>query len=252
MFQKTGNIDFTSKDLLENINEVMAFCKQNCSAKCLSVLLYMSLRHFNVSCRNVDAFLSEIGGYRAATCHRQTDRLIHYGFEKFVAHARDGKRGDAFWDMYPNIEQEAREFSMEACTRKAASFTVEELAQFINDKYCEINGLPKKDSGYIRSVQSCRLDLKAWGITYSANKSRPYFLGHERPEVVEHREQIINYFLSREQFYYQVSEGGDPKWVQPSVPEPVVLLCHDESTFRSTEISHKRWMAEGHEPFFVK
>ncbi|CAF1572998.1 unnamed protein product, partial [Didymodactylos carnosus] len=27
---------------------------------------------------------------------------------------------------------------------------------------------------------------------------------------------------------------------------------HDESTFRSNEISHKRWMADGHEPFFVK
>ncbi|CAF1689315.1 unnamed protein product, partial [Didymodactylos carnosus] len=38
----------------------------------------------------------------------------------------------------------------------------------------------------------------------------------------------------------------------PTAREQVVLICHDESTFRSNEISNKRWMAPGHEPFYVK
>ncbi|CAF1644966.1 unnamed protein product, partial [Didymodactylos carnosus] len=131
MFQKTDNIDFTSKDLLESIRELMAFCKQHCSTKGLS--------------RN--------WGCRAQACHKQTDRLMHYGFERFVADARGGKRGEAFWDLYPDIEEEAREFAIQACTRKAASFTVEELSHFIDDKYREINDLDKDVPGLIRFVQ---------------------------------------------------------------------------------------------------
>ena len=223
--EQRKDIEFSSEEILTKINEIMDFCKQTCSTKCLSVLLYMSLRHFNVSYSDVDSFLAKIGGYRAPTCHRQTDRLINYGLERFVSSARGGKRGDSFWDIYADIEAEAREFAVQGCMRKAASFTVEELADFIDKKYREIHDLPKSDSGYIRSIQSCRLDLERWGITYSANKSRPYFVGHERIDVIEHRNQIVDYFLSREKCYYRVTDGDDPKWIAPTAPEPVILIC---------------------------
>ncbi|CAF1658730.1 unnamed protein product, partial [Didymodactylos carnosus] len=121
-----------------------------------------------------------------------------YGFDRFVASARGGKRGDSFWDVYSDIEAAARDFAIQGCMRKAASFTVEELADYIDTKYREIHGLPKDGSGYIRSVKSCRLDLERWGITHSANKSRPYFVGHERSDVIEHRNTIVDSFLSRE------------------------------------------------------
>ncbi|CAF1548553.1 unnamed protein product, partial [Didymodactylos carnosus] len=154
MFQQPGGIDFTSKDMLDKMNEIMAFLKQGSSTKCLSVLLYMALRHFNVTYRDVDAFLSEIGCCRADACHKQADRFLHYGFERFVIETRGGKRGDAFWDVFPEIEEEARNFAIEACTRKAASFTVEELAQFIDLRHSEITGFQKSDAGFIRSVQN--------------------------------------------------------------------------------------------------
>ncbi|CAF1621965.1 unnamed protein product, partial [Didymodactylos carnosus] len=220
MFQLPGDTDFTSKEVLDTLNELMSLCKQNSNTKCLSVLLYMSLRHFSVSYRDADKFLDAIGAFKAETCHTHSDRLLHYGVDRFATDLRGGKRGDSFWDSFPDIEHDARQFSIEACTRKNASFTVEELAKFVDEKFFEVTGLTKDDPGFIRSTQSLRLDLKAWGITYTNNRSRPYFLGQEKPEVVLHREQVINYFLSREQFYFHVSDGNDPKWLIPTVPEP--------------------------------
>ncbi|CAF1647646.1 unnamed protein product, partial [Didymodactylos carnosus] len=144
--QQDKDIDFSSADVLSKVSEVMEFLKQTSSTKCLSVLLYMSLRRFNITYRDTDAFLAEVGGYRAQACHRQTDRLLNYGFDRFVASARGGKRGDSFWDVYSDMEAAARDFAIQGCMRKAASFTVEELADYIDTKYREIHGLPKDGS----------------------------------------------------------------------------------------------------------
>ncbi|CAF4575883.1 unnamed protein product, partial [Didymodactylos carnosus] len=37
-----------------------------------------------------------------------------------------GKRGDAFYDEYPDLELEARQFVIEQCTKQEASFTASE------------------------------------------------------------------------------------------------------------------------------
>ncbi|CAF4678368.1 unnamed protein product, partial [Didymodactylos carnosus] len=70
-------------------------------------------------------------------------------FDEFLVDRRGGKRGDGFYDSHPEIEMEARAFAIEACGRKAASFTVQELAQYIDSRFYELYGLKKTGTGLI-------------------------------------------------------------------------------------------------------
>ncbi|CAF4575974.1 unnamed protein product, partial [Didymodactylos carnosus] len=113
-------------------------------------------------------------------------------------------------------------------------------------------GLKKTGTGLIRSVESLRLDMRKWGIHYEANGSRPYFIGHEREDVVEHRKKVIDYFLAREHNYYRLTDDDEPEWIKPTSKTPVILITHDESSFRSGEISSKRWIVGDTAPFHMK
>jgi hypothetical protein len=128
------------------------------------------------------------------------------------------------------------------------------------------------DSPLIRSVASCRLDLRRWGAKFNPNSQRPYFEGHERMDVVEHRREFIKHFLDRREFYYTISDGDSPKWIVPTKSDPCFLPCkekssvtsviyfsmyhpilvHDESTFKSRETSYKRWAFDDETTFFSK
>ncbi|CAF4933425.1 unnamed protein product, partial [Rotaria socialis] len=151
-----------------------------------------------------------------------------------------GKRGDSFYDIYPELEEEARAFAVIECNKKAASFTAYELAQFIDNRYYEINDIQKNDLKLVRSVESCRLDLRRWGAHFDINLNRPYFEGHERSDVREHREQFVRQFLTNEDSYYTVNSDEDPSWNKQKSSRPAILICHDESTFRSGDVCRKR------------
>ncbi|CAF0819526.1 unnamed protein product [Didymodactylos carnosus] len=217
-------IDFSQNEMLKNIGDLMKLCQETCSIRYLSTLLYMALRHFNIPTGAVDEFLTSIDAFCRITCHKWSDVFLNHSFDKFVVERRGEKRGDGFYDLYPEIEIEARAFAVEACSRKAASFTVQELAQYIDSKFYELYGLKKTGSGLVRSVESVRLDLRKWGIHYSANGLRPYFLGHERPDVIECRKKIIDYFLARENMYYRLTDDEQPEWIKPTSPTPVILI----------------------------
>ncbi|CAF4500820.1 unnamed protein product, partial [Didymodactylos carnosus] len=169
----------------------------------------------------------------------------------FTDDNRGGKKTDSFYDTYPDIEIEARAFAIQGCSQKSSHFTATHLARFIDEKFCEITQSKKTEEGLIRSVESCRLDLRKWGANFQANSQRPYFEGHERQDVVAHRTDFISYFIDRKDHYYTVNEGDNPVWQAPTA-KPCVLLFHDESTFRSGEVSAKRWIMPDHSPFYSK
>ena len=100
--------------------------------------------------------------------------FLHERFDKFVGDARSSKRSDSFYDVYPELEMEARAFRVLQCQQKTASFTAYDLAQFIDKRYHKIANTNKIDSNPVRSVESCRLDLCKWGARFEKNTSRPY------------------------------------------------------------------------------
>ena len=89
----------------------------------------------------------------------------------------------------------------------------------------ELTGLTKSDDHFVRTIESCRLDLCKWGIGYGTNKMLPYFLGHKRLVVVEHRERFIKCFFSREDSYYRISGEESPSWIILTSSSPVILIC---------------------------
>ena len=219
-----GLIDFSNESILNDISDLFSFCKEQINTRFISVLIYMSLRRFGHSWRDVDAFLKEIGGMTAETAHKWSSILVNKDFEDFTGDQRGGKRGDGFWDDYPDLEIEAKQFVLEEYSKKEASFTAESLAKFIDDRFYELNNTKKVDQGFIRSIASCKLDLRRFGAKFTTNAGRPYFLGHEREDVVKYREEFVKYFVKNEDYFYTITNDSEPEW-KISTIHPTILIC---------------------------
>ena len=124
---------------------------------------------------------------------------------------RGEKRGDSFWDCYPDLELEAKQFIFEECSKKEATFTAETLARFIDNRFYELNNVQKVDQRLVRSVENCKLDLCQFGAKFRANSSRPYFLGHEPEDMVKHRKEFVKYFIERENHFYAITNDAVPQ-----------------------------------------
>ena len=118
----------------------------------------------------------------------------------------DDERGkykrEEFYEMYPEIKLPARAFALENANKKAAILTVKSLANFVTKEFEKITNIPLKPDNLIRSVSSCNIDLLKWGARWDDNKNRPYFEGHERDNVVEERNNFVEYFLHNKELYF--------------------------------------------------
>ena len=205
--------------------DIFQWCQQQCSRKDLSVLLYVTLRRFGIGYDQIDLFLKEIGALTAQVAYKWASVFVSADLDEYCIDGRGGQRGDAFYDIYPETESEAKAFSIVQCQQKSASFTALDLAKFIDEKYCQINDLDEARSDLIRAIGSCRLDLRKWGARFEENGQRPYFEGHERLDVVAERERFVHYFLKDKGRYYTVRPGEDPKWILPSGRNKKILIC---------------------------
>ncbi|CAF4219816.1 unnamed protein product [Rotaria sordida] len=185
----------------------------------------MSLRYFKIKWEHIDDYLKRIGFMTAQTSHKWATIFINGDYEEFSNDLRGGKQTDSFYDMFPEIEADAKAFVVQACSRKSADFKAIDLAQFIDEKYYEVTGAKKQsDDDLIRSESSCRLDLRRWGAKFEANSQRPYFEEHERDDVVKHRNAFINYFIAHKDFYYTITNGETSMWKIPTHNPPRILI----------------------------
>jgi hypothetical protein len=138
--------DKKEKDILKNninildIGNLFEIIKQDTSLRSLSVLLHLSLMYFGIPWRKIDSFLKDIGGLSAQSCNKWSRILIEEDLEEFLEDNRGGKHSESFFDVYPELESLAKLYAVEACTRKAASFTCSELAEYLDDQYYEVTG----------------------------------------------------------------------------------------------------------------
>ena len=216
--------DFKSRLDLFNIGDLFEICKLECGSRKLSVLVYMILRYFDQTWRNIDCFLQSIGGCKCQVAHEWTEIFLNGDLGTFEIEKRGGKHADGFYDFFPELENEAKAFVVESCAKKSAAFTTLDLAKYIDRRYYEITGTPKTDDALVRSPESCRLDLRHWGAKFQPNSQRPYFEGHERDDVVKHRDEFVSYFLARKDKYYTISDEEKPTWHIPK-QNPCVLIC---------------------------
>ena len=219
-----GEGSFKDKLDLSTIGDLFHMCKRLCGSRKLSVLVYMILRHLGHSWQQVDDLLHTFGAYRCRTAHKWAEVFLTNDLDAFDEEGRGGKHCDSFYDIFPELETEAKAFAIECCSRKSADFTAVDLANFVDKKFYELIQTTKASTVLVRSVESCRLDLRTWGAKFEPNSQRPYFEGHERPDVVTHREQFISHFLQRKDHYYTITNDDQPMWNIPT-KKPCVLIC---------------------------
>ena len=180
---KLNDLNLKDKIKIFDFGDIYELCKTYCNTRYLSFLIYLTLRHFNIECRDIDAFLKNISCFSRKTAHSWSNTFLNENFDEFISDKRGGRRGDNFYDIYPELKKEARVFTVIQCNQKAASFTAYGLAQFIDKRYYEINEIQKNDSKLVRSVESCQLYLRRWGARFYINSNRPDFEGHERSDA---------------------------------------------------------------------
>jgi hypothetical protein len=62
------------------------------------------------------------------TSHKWTAVLIDGDFDKFETKNSGGKHSSSFYDVFPELETEAKVFAHEGCAQKSAAFTAIDLA----------------------------------------------------------------------------------------------------------------------------
>jgi hypothetical protein len=221
---KVDEMEFKTKLDVPNISDIFELCKRECGSRKLSVLIYMILRYLGHNWRLIDDILHSIGANQCKIAHKWALTFLDGDFDAFEDDGRGGKHNDGFYDLFPELEIQAKAFAVEACSKKSANFTAVDLATYLDEKFYEITQTSKINDSLVRSAESCRLDLRSWGAKFQPNSQRPYFEGHEREDVVKHRQEFISYFLARQDRYYTVSEDEQPQWNMPT-GKPCVLIC---------------------------
>ncbi|CAF4787568.1 unnamed protein product, partial [Rotaria socialis] len=148
LFHPGGDIDdihFSNGPVLNDISDLFTFYKEQINLRFISVLIYMFLRHIGHKWRDVNSFLTSIGGTTKKTCHKWTNILVNKDFDEFTIDERGAKRGDSLWDCYPDLELGAKQFGYQEYSKTEATFTVETLARFIDQRFYELNNLKKID-----------------------------------------------------------------------------------------------------------
>ncbi|CAF1587921.1 unnamed protein product [Didymodactylos carnosus] len=125
--------DFKEKITVNDVSDLFELCKSYCPTKHLSVLLYLTMRYFGISCCECDQFLSEIGALKNKTCLKRARIFLSGDLDDFCLDGRGGKRGQDFYDMFPEIETNAKLFTLEKCSEKTADFTALQLANYIDE-----------------------------------------------------------------------------------------------------------------------
>ena len=155
----SSETDLSDSIPVEDIATMFEICLGCLNYRNLRVLLYMTLKFFRIDWRSTDAFLSDIKAMQCISTHSWSKLFVDGDLEEFMRDECGGKDLDSFYDVFPDVEIEAKAFVSDVCSRKAADFTIAKLATFINDRFCEITSMDKSEDLLIRSITSCRLDL---------------------------------------------------------------------------------------------
>ena len=94
-------------------------------------MIYTALRRFGHSWRGIDQFLNAMDGMSTKSAHKWSCVLVNQDLEEFSTGERGGKQNDSFWNCFPDLELEARQFVIQECSKKEASFTTETLANLL-------------------------------------------------------------------------------------------------------------------------
>ena len=225
----------------------------------ISVIIYLMLRLLLFRFEECRDILSTLELMDISTCHSWANTIKDE--DDICVILRDGRKGpkrNFFYDEFPDIEEKAKAYAKEKGSTKKCNFTVHELAIYVDKIFRETYNETLENFGYetknlIRSIESCRVDLLKWGAKFEKNSNHPYFEGHERADVVKKRKEFCEYFSQfKDQYFYPFyDQNNNLTWNSP-LRRIRILLSHDESTYKSGEVSMFRWLFPNMAQFFNK
>lgn len=215
-FQKSINLNLVCSlvDVLKgSVDEKGRW--QSKQDRIFSTIIYMLLRYFNVDYKTTSECMDTIGCTTIYTAHSWASSVIEEDDTCLILRdKRGGFKKQQLYTMFPDLEFEAKAFSIERASQKNAEFSVLDLAKFITERYQEETGIELETGKLIRSESSCKLDLLKWGAKWDSLKKKPYFEGHERSDVVEQRNRFVSYFYNNKNlFYQQTREMNSLEWL---------------------------------------
>ena len=100
------------------------------------------------------------------------------------------------------------------------------------------------------SVATARRWLRREGFQYTTYKKGLYFDGHDRPDVLQYRQQIFLPKMKEYERYlvrYVVGNVELEQDIRPAnfVERRIVLCAHDEMTVQSNDATQKSWVFDG-------
>ena len=208
----TDQMNFKGKLDLPSIGDVFESCKCQCGLRELSILVYMVLRHFDNTWRDIDVLLHNIGGNQCKIALKWAETFLIGDFDAFEDDRRGDNHSDGFYDLFPELEIEAKAFVIESCSEKSAAFSAVDLAKYLDKRFYELIQTSKINDTLVRSSESCRLDFRRWDANFQPSSQRSYFEGHQPHDSVKHRQEFVYYFLSRKDRYHSISEGEQSMW----------------------------------------
>lgn len=223
------------------------------SMRVMSVIVYLLLRMSSISFESSRDYLLKLRLLSIQQCHLWVNTIVDE--DDLCVILRDNRgtyKRITFYEEFPELLEEAKSFALSEGCKKECTFNAQTLSVFIDKRFREL--FPEIDidpEELVRSVESCRVDLLKWGAKYDENKNRPYFEGHEREDVVEARKSFIEHMHEIKDFCYVPKKDDGYSWILP-MRKKRILISHDESTFRSGEVSRFRWIFPDKAPFFNK
>ena len=113
-------------------------------------------------------------------------------FDEFVKEGSGEKLISSFYDTFLDIEPFVKLCPVQRCSAKADDFNIYKLAKLIDDQFYVLTDSRRdQNDPLIRPVGSCHLDFRRRGAFFESNSQRSYFEGHERQDVVQHREKFV-------------------------------------------------------------
>ena len=107
-----------SMSMVDTIADLFDLCQSSWNLKYLSVLLYMTMRHFGVAWRDCDGFLKKIGALKNKTAYKRTRSFALGNFDQFCSEHRGGKHDSELYDYFPELEYKER-FSHSSIVRRS-------------------------------------------------------------------------------------------------------------------------------------
>jgi hypothetical protein len=94
--------------------------------------------------------------------------------------------------------------------------------------------------------------LCRWGAKWTKNRKKLYFIGHERDDVVQHRNKLVDYLIQNKYRFYLQKTADEIQWVPPSEDKPITVICHDESSFNAGDQQSHKWSFGFNSAFYDK